>query len=1126
MRNKTGKMVVGVLFIMMVLHTVLITGQNVKAAETEMTEVVSDFNDEGWICSSGDYDIAPTLINNMELLDAELFGNADKEIKATVLRNINALIYDSAASSNEDILHKVDYSFWGEISGCPSKGEVYPLIVMVDFDDVKFEENFDKGFVSDLFFGEAVTADFDMYPKESLKAWYKRSSYGKLIFSGAEDDIIEVHLDNKRDSYNENSETEESEQDELIKDVMKYVDSIAKDDIRYDSDGNGAYDALCIIYAGASGAWASQWWSKCPTWDGYAYCQVMEDHMSNATVVIHEFGHLLGLPDLYDYNMGGLGSISWITDMMSGNTGDFNALFKILLGWIEADNIKIINKGDDTEVNLRGYASTGDCAIVFLDDANTSLFGEYYLLQYEDFGANSYELSLEFEDFADPYVRIFHVYSVLEGSDFLLNNNAKTNGCNLITTVDKDPYLMHGTITTGPNIVKDYSITFYSRYGNVIGNPHCYFYTGDSFTPYTVPSTIKYSDSLDYTDKGEYTGLNIENIKISDDKDTASFHVFFESEPNKDNKELELMPYNVLNDIPSDLSCTLTNSPRYYFKGSYDFYLSDNEVHAFVRKKSDASYVGELEIDLSPVDVDPPCNNAMSVSYEGVLEGNTEYEFVFPEGMFVTSFGKETGEIIIQNIHTVEDSIWNEEVAYTSGDIGNYSRQAVCNGTELLIVANKIDAGLLICGIDIASGEKTFEKILIKESEGYPEKNGNYYTCNYFGRTENGRYYLFVTKIVDFSQTEQEIYVLDESFNIMAEIKAGPFIGEWSSADKFLSHGNKVTVAGYVLDTEELTYKGNGYGSSKIFPVDGYYLIQGWGYWGLEYPADLYTESNEFIKELNGLRNIEVEYFSELNDGFVAVGNGLNGNITVCVFDKDFELLSKNEILENSSMDRILKFHNGFGITYYSDSTGYQCAFYDYNFHKNFVAEKVYGIVNDDGTGEYICEYSEDGWWGRDNCTLKIRCSKYLEITVGEHEYADDIMVRTSVSEGDDSAYGALYRCCLECGNELIVENIPYAKDVVVKRVYETVNGYNVDASVIDDKGQEISADNYDLEIVYNPDNNMITVKVLMKGEYYSGKVESATYASYSVDVYEVSDSGLEIIGNINVFMGGDSKGH
>ncbi len=205
------------------------------------------------------------------------------------------------------------------------------------------------------FNGEADMTDAT-YPYESLYAYYLRSSYGKLDFKSTQ--VVSYTAQHPRSYY------ESMERSVLFYEALTQIDDQV-DFTQCDANNDGYIDAVYLQFAGNCGAWASTWWpqeascTQAPsgmqeTFDGKKVCAcVLMDTLeaevqrsgSDNTVLsfkrtlIHETGHVLGLPDLYSYgNNKGTGSI----DMMDVNFGDQNGLFKWLLGWITPDQITYV----------------------------------------------------------------------------------------------------------------------------------------------------------------------------------------------------------------------------------------------------------------------------------------------------------------------------------------------------------------------------------------------------------------------------------------------------------------------------------------------------------------------------------------------------------------------------------------------------------------------------------------------------------------------------------------------------------------------------------------------------------------------------------------------------------------
>lgn len=109
----------------------------------------------------------------------------------------------------------------------------------------------------------------------------------------------------------------------LVEDLVDQIDPLV-DFSNYDNDGNGYVDVLLIVHSGTgaefSGSDNDIWshkWSITPRYKDGVYISsytVQPEFWSTSGdmtigVYVHEFGHVLGLPDLYDidYSSGGIG---------------------------------------------------------------------------------------------------------------------------------------------------------------------------------------------------------------------------------------------------------------------------------------------------------------------------------------------------------------------------------------------------------------------------------------------------------------------------------------------------------------------------------------------------------------------------------------------------------------------------------------------------------------------------------------------------------------------------------------------------------------------------------------------------------------------------------------------------
>ncbi len=255
------------------------------------------------------------------------------------------------------------------------------LIILVDFDDMPHENGFD-----------AEPSDFDtllfsrgVRNPGSMADFYNENSYGKAFLTGQISrwyrmpELYSYYVDGQRGfgSYPNNAQR-------LTEDAIVAADPDI-DFSLYDNNGDGMVDALFVVHAGPgyedtgnlnyihSHAWVM---SRIFNFDGvqlWGYSMEPEEtgsgQLSTIGVYCHEFGHVLGVPDLYDYGYDSQGVGGWSV-MAGGSWGGggavpvhFDGWSKYKLGWaiptelsnnVTHEQIDAVEYSPDTYI-LYGY---------------------------------------------------------------------------------------------------------------------------------------------------------------------------------------------------------------------------------------------------------------------------------------------------------------------------------------------------------------------------------------------------------------------------------------------------------------------------------------------------------------------------------------------------------------------------------------------------------------------------------------------------------------------------------------------------------------------------------------------------------------------------------------------------
>jgi len=226
---------------------------------------------------------------------------------------------------------------------------------LVDFDDMQKEWVYD----SEPWEFDTLLFSFGSHPTGSMRDFYWENSYDQFVVTGTVagwyrmPELYSYYVDGQRGfgSYPHNAQ-------KLAEDAVYAADPDV-DYSEFDNNGDGMVEALFVIHAGPgyedtgnpNYIHSHAWTLRSPVnLDGvalYRYSMEPEEMASGELVRIgvfcHEFGHVLGLPDLYDtdYSSDGLGAWSLMASGSWGGGGKtpchFDGWCKTALGFAIAE---------------------------------------------------------------------------------------------------------------------------------------------------------------------------------------------------------------------------------------------------------------------------------------------------------------------------------------------------------------------------------------------------------------------------------------------------------------------------------------------------------------------------------------------------------------------------------------------------------------------------------------------------------------------------------------------------------------------------------------------------------------------------------------------------------------------
>jgi M6 family metalloprotease-like protein len=276
-----------------------------------------------------------------------------------------------------------------------------PIVICVDFSDKPY--TYTAGKFDTLLFSQGFA-----FPTGSMRDFYLENSYGKLDLIGdvagwyTMPQTYSYYVDHKQGIYGSYPHNAQKLAEDAVNAADPYVNFA-----NYDKNGDGWVDALIIVHAGPGAEetgslddiWSHKWaMHSVLNKDGvnlYEYNMDPEKTKTGALVNMgvfaHEFGHNLGLPDLYDtdYSSYGLGYWSVMAQGSWNNGGKspahFDAWCKYKLGFSAVDQLAVnqtdvgVPPAETSPVSYRLWTSGGGGSQYFLVENRQKVSFDYYL---------------------------------------------------------------------------------------------------------------------------------------------------------------------------------------------------------------------------------------------------------------------------------------------------------------------------------------------------------------------------------------------------------------------------------------------------------------------------------------------------------------------------------------------------------------------------------------------------------------------------------------------------------------------------------------------------------------------------------------------------------------------------
>ena len=277
-----------------------------------------------------------------------------------------------------------------------SRGQYHLLVILVEFSDLHFT----IPSPAEAFSALLNDPGYSENGGSGSAADYYRDNSGNL-FEPVFDVVGPVRLDRPYSYYGSNkSDGSDSHADQALYEACQLLDA-SVDFSRYDSDGDGYVDGVFYFYAGHNEseyagedtiwphAWALYYYRQA-IFDGvrvYSYACTSEYRSATGSLMCgigtfcHEFGHVLGLPDLYDTDGAENGSADTMYEFSLMSNGSLNNSGRTPsnLTVVERESLGWASMPEETTASGTYSLAAGEAMLL-----NTTNEGEFFICEVRD----------------------------------------------------------------------------------------------------------------------------------------------------------------------------------------------------------------------------------------------------------------------------------------------------------------------------------------------------------------------------------------------------------------------------------------------------------------------------------------------------------------------------------------------------------------------------------------------------------------------------------------------------------------------------------------------------------------------------------------------------------------------